>query len=389
MDKDKLKNDVNSQTLTVLDIITIFLKNKKNIFIITGIVFAVSTILYFFVFDLIYMSTASIKSTSKSGGLLGALEGGLPDIGGLDDLGLSGGKSAKELASYQDILTSRRCLEALINKFGLMERDEFDYMEDAIKDFRESKIKLTQEKVSDILYIGVYDKDPVLAKKMVEFLLEELNKINIEMNVLNAKNNREFIENRYLQSKVDLNRVEDSLKAFQMIYGIAPDLQIKASAQSVFTLEAELKAEEVKLDVIKKILNQEEPEVKMQQAKVNSLKNKIADIQNSTNLNDFIRLGNSPNIAMSYLRLQRDLEIQTKILTFLIPIYEQAKIEEKRETPTIIVLDKPYVAEKKTKPKRLTMVLLFTVLGFIIGLTYFILYEKYLNLKSQFNNYHK
>jgi tyrosine-protein kinase Etk/Wzc len=376
----------NESSLTIIDVISIFLSNKKKIFLITGIVCILSVILYFFVFDLIYVSSASVKSSSKSGGLLGALESGLPDIGGLDELGMGGGKSAKELAAYEEIISSRRCLEALILKFGLMQRDETDFMEDAIKNFREEKLVLSQEKLAGILSIGVYDKDPVLAKEMVEFLLAELDRINIEMNVLNAKNNRAFIERRYYQAKEDLTRVEDSIKAFQLIYGIAPDLQIKAAAQSVFVLEAELKAEEVKLDVVKKILSADQPEVKLQEAKVNSLRDKISGIQTSTDLNDFLRLGNSPQIAMSFLRLQRDLEIQTKILTFMLPLYEQAKIEEQRETPTILVLDKPYVAERKTKPKRLTMVVVLTFIGFIFANVFFVLYQKWKIYKVKIYN---
>lgn len=383
-DKENLNDSKKVSTLTLFDLLAVFLNNKKKILIFTVLSCIISIILYFFVFDLIYYSSATIKSTSKSSGLLGALDAGLPDIGGLDDLGIGGGKSAKELASYQEILMSRRCLEELILKFGLMERDEYDYMEDAIKDFRENKLKLTQEKISDVLFVGVFDKDPALAKEMVEFLLQTLNKINIEMSVTNAKNNREFIEKRYTQAKKDLSLVEDSLKQFQMIYGIAPDLQIKASAQSVFTLEAELKAEEIKLDVIRKILSSDQPEVKIQEAKVSSLREKISGIQNSTDLNDFLRLGNSPIIAMSYLRLQRDLEIQTKILTFMIPVFEQAKIEEQRETPTVIILDKPYIAEKKTKPKRLTMVIIFTFLGFIISIVYFLIIEKIGELSAKY-----
>ncbi|MBZ0204303.1 MAG: hypothetical protein K8I03_14915 [Ignavibacteria bacterium] len=382
MEESNLDRQSDNNSLTLLDVIIIFSKNKMRIFLATGIVCILSILVYFFVLDLIFISTASVKSSSKSGGLLGALDAGLPDIGGLDELGVGGGKSAKELAAYEEILSSRRCLEELIIKFGLMERDEYKFMEDAIKDFRENKLLLSQEKIAGILFISVYDKDPVLAKEMVEFLLSQLDKINIEMNVLNAKNNREFIERRYYQSKDDLAKVEDSMKAFQLIYGIAPDLQIKASAQTVFTLEAELKAEEVKLDVVRKILSADQPEVKLQESKVNSLRDKINGIQSSTDLNDFLRLGNSPQIAMSFLRLQRDLEIQTKILTFMLPIYEQAKIEEKRETPTVIVLDKPYVAERKTKPKRLTMVIVLTFISFGISIGYFVIKFKWLQFKS-------
>jgi capsule polysaccharide export protein KpsE/RkpR len=201
--------------------------------------------------------------------------------------------------------------------------------------------------------------------------------------VLTAKNNREFIEKRYFQAKEDLTKAEDSLKSFQIIYGVAPDLQIRAAAQSVFTMEAELKAEEVKLDVIKKMLSSDQPEVRLQEAKVNSLKEKIASIQASTDLNDFLRLGNSPQIGLSYLRLQRELEIQTKILTFLLPLFEQAKIEEKRETPTILILDKPVVSERKKKPKRLTMVLAVTFVGFIFANLYYAFKFKLIKVRDK------
>lgn len=386
MSNEKPENNKDNQFLTILDLITIFLNKKMKVFLITGIICVIAIILYFFVFDLIYMSTASVKSSTKSGGLLSALDAGL-DIGGLDEIsGIGGGKSAKELAAYEEILISRRCLEPLIVKFGLMERDQMEFMEDAVKSFRDEKLKITTEKLSGVMYVAVYDKDKVLAKEMVEFLLEQLDKINIEMNVLNAKNNREFVEKRYIQAKEDLTKVEDSIKAFQLIYGIAPDLQIKAAAQSVFTLEAELKAEEVKLDVVRKILSGDQPEVKLQEAKVNSLRDKISGIQTSTDLNDFLRLGNSPQIAMSFLRLQRDLEIQTKILTFMLPIYEQAKIEEQRETPTVIILDKPVIAEKKSKPKRLTMVILITIVGFFGAFTFFVLKFKWDAYKSVLQN---
>jgi len=369
---------------SMFNLMLILIKRKKFISFFTLFVCIISVVLYFFIFDLIFFSNATVKTPNKTSGIFGALQGLSEGIGDLDDLSsMGGGKSSKELASYENIIISRRCLEEFVLKFNLMEREEYRFIEDAIKDVRENKIKLDIDKPSSTLSIGVYDKDPVLAKEMVDFLLEKLNSINIEINVLNAKNNREFIEKRYYQAKDDLTKAEDSLKSFQLVYGIAPDLQIKASAQSVFTLEAELKAEEVKLDVIKKILSSEEPEVKLQESKVNSLRSKISEIETSTDLNDFLRLGNSPQIAISFLRLQRDIEIQTKILSFVLPIYEQAKIEEKRETPTVLILDKPYVAERKTKPKRLTMTLVFTFVGFVIAFSLSILYEIFEEHKSR------
>lgn len=379
--KEELQRVNSGKGISFLEIIAIFLKNKKRIFIITGIVCVISIILYFFVFDLIYFSSASIKSSTKSSGLLSSLETSLPDIGDLGDF-TSGGKSVKDLATYEKIITSRRCLEPLIVKFKLMERDKYVYMEDAIRAFEEGKLEIKQDKVAGILVVGIYDKNPQYAKEMVEFLLQELDKINIDLNITQAKNNREFIEKRYFQAREDLKNTEDSLKSFQMVYGISPDLQIKAAAQSAFTLEAEMKAEEVKLDVMKKILSADQPEVKTQEATINALKEQLSKIQNSTDLNDFLRLGNSPTIAMSFYRLQREVEIQNKILTYLLPVYEQSKIEEKKETPTITILDNPYIAERKSKPKRLTMVVIFTFLTFMFSSSFYIFKYKWYQFKK-------
>jgi len=356
---------------TLLDVYMIYRKHRKVILSITLITCIISIVLYYFVLDPIFLSTATIKSTSKGGGIASMLEGNIPDIGGLDDFGLGGGgKTARELASYESILTSRRCLEEVLNKFGFMQREDLDFVEDGIKYVR-ANMSISQDRLAGTLSVGFYDKDPVLAKDVVEFLISQLDKINIELNIQNARSNREFIEKRYFQAKEDLAKAEDTLKAFQVIYGIAPDLQTKAAAQSAFTLEAELKAEEVKLDILKGILSPDQMEVKTQEAKIQSLKEQIGKIQTSTDLNDLLRLGNSPQIVLSFYRLSREVEIQNKIVTFLLPLYEQAKIEEKRETPTIMVLDKPYVAERKSKPRRLTMVVFWSLFSFIASNIFF------------------
>src|SRR5207244_585699 len=100
-----------SRGFTLIDLYLIYVRNRKPILLITFIICIISIILYYFIIDKIYLSTATIKSTSKTGGLLSNLEG-IPDISGLDEIGIGGGgKSARELAAYEEILNSRRCLE--------------------------------------------------------------------------------------------------------------------------------------------------------------------------------------------------------------------------------------------------------------------------------------
>jgi uncharacterized protein involved in exopolysaccharide biosynthesis len=114
---EEVKNE--ERSLNLIDFILIILKWKRFILVTTGIVGLISIILYFFVFNLIYLSTATIKSSGKSTGLFSAIEG-LSNLGSFEDLTASG--KSQELAVYREIVSSRRCLEQLISRFDLMKR---------------------------------------------------------------------------------------------------------------------------------------------------------------------------------------------------------------------------------------------------------------------------
>ena len=308
---------------------------------------------------------------------------GLPDIGDLGDL--TGSSAAgKELALYENILTSRRCIEEAIIKFNLNEDWDFKYMQDGVKNFRDNILDIKKDKLAGTMDIGIYDDNQTRAKDIAEFMISQLNKINIELNVQNAKANREFIEQRYYLVRQDLRAYEDSLKTYQDSYGIAPDLKAKAVAQAEIQMETEVKSEEIKLEMLRKILSPEASEIKLQENKIADLKNQLYDILNSKDSTASLNLKGAPKIILNYLRLVREVEIQNKMLAFILPLYEQAKIEEKKETPSVIILDQPNFPEKKTKPRRLIFILISLVLSFTISSTWFIIYSKWKIFKAQF-----
>ena len=51
--------------------------------------------------------------------------------------------------------------------------------------------------------------------------------------------------------------------------------------------------------------------------------------------------------------------------------------------PTVLLLDKPAIAEKKSKPKRLTMVLIITFMGFSLSCMFFIAKPKLNEYRSK------
>jgi tyrosine-protein kinase Etk/Wzc len=60
----------------------------------------------------------------------------------------------------------------------------------------------------------------------------------------------------------------------------------------------------------------------------------------------------TPELALQLARLTRNLKIQETIYELLKQQYEQAKIQELKDTPTIQVLDKADIPQIKSRPKR-------------------------------------
>lgn len=377
MDNNQSASD--SQTMrkgeTVLvKYINILLSYKKLIGITVLSAGLVTAFLVFFIIKPVYYSSAVVKAAGKSSGIGGLLSGGsLPDIGGLDEI--SGGSVGKELSLYTQILLSRRCLEEAVKKFNLMEVYDQKYMQNMLKDMRDRVVEISKDNKSGTMEIGVYDTSPERARDIAVFLVEQLNKINTELNVLNAKNNREFIESRYNGIKEELKMAEDSLKIYQDLYGMAPDIVAKSVVQTAVQMEAEIKSEEVKLDILKKVLSPDQSEVKLQEEKISALRNELQKVRTSEDENNYLNLKNTPGKVLNYLRLTRNVEIKNKLLVYILPMFEQAKIEEKKEMPSVLVLDQPDLPELKKKPKRLTLVALSMIASFALLSVGVIMYE--------------
>jgi tyrosine-protein kinase Etk/Wzc len=377
------------KNITLYDLIEVYQDNKKKIIFFTISVGLITAFFLYFIIDPVFLSTSTVKTTSKSSGLENLVSQSVPGLGDFSDLG-SSSSVIKELSLYENILNSRRCIEETIIKFKLNDEWGFRFMQDAVKNFRENVVDIKKDKIAGTMEINVYDKIPERAKEIANFLIYELNKINIELNVQKARTNREFIEERYKSLRVDLKNAEDSLKVYQDINGIVPDVRLKAIATAEIQLETEIKSEEVKLDLLHKVVGSQEPEVKLQEEKVSSLKKQLNDVLNSTDKTSSLRLKGAPEILINYARNLREVELQNKLLAYIMPLYEQAKIEEKKEMPSVIIIDQPDLPERKAKPKRVVNIILSLLLSFTGSYTLLLILKIIkINFKIAINNTNK
>lgn len=281
---------------------------------------------------------------------------------------LTGGPT--ELDKYIAILKSATITDDVIKKFDLRKeyKMEDDYYEDVVKKWQKNLELEIQEEGN--LTITVYSKDPKKAADIANYLVERLNDVNTQLSVTNAKANREFIEKRYLQNLEDINRLETEMKEFQQKYGVmAIPEQIEATVKSMAEIYLEMYKKEVEYNVVKQNYGQDHPLTKYAKTNLDELRKKIEQLNQGTDVSQkdvklLIPFKTAPKLANEYLKIYRNLEIQYKILEFIQPLYEQAKVEEVRNTPSVLVLDKAGPPEKKAKPR----IRIYFLIGFVSSL---------------------
>ena len=75
-----------------------------------------------------------------------------------------------------------------------------------------------------------------------------------------------------------------------------------------------------------------------------------------------------PPLALDYARLLRDVKVQEAVYELLVAQYEEARIQETKDTPTVEVLDPARKPQKKVRPVRWLFVLSLTAAAGILSL---------------------
>ncbi|MCK4966328.1 hypothetical protein KAS50_04815 [bacterium] len=360
----------------ILDYLIVLAKRKG--LIITFTVFAaIITITLSLILPKWYRAESVIMPPESESGLLG-VSSLLSQFDELPVGGLSLGKTSEKTKRLMTIMESRTIMEKVVKKFDLIKSYKEKNITDTIKRLRKYTTFKIQE--SDAISFTVIDKSPQKASDMANYFLSEMEKMNIELNIEKARNNRIFVEERYKQNKIDLRNAEEKLKEFMNTHNVVslPE-QTEAAIQAAAELGAEVYRIEIELGIKEKTLGRNhstisslKTELKEYQKKLDRLfdesenpaKKEISgDI---TNL--FIPFSKAPEIGVEYIRLKRDVGIQNKIFELLTTLYEQAKIEEAKDTPTIQILDRAVPPEKKYKPRRMILVVFWTSAAVIFSI---------------------
>jgi tyrosine-protein kinase Etk/Wzc len=159
---------------------------------------------------------------------------------------------------------------------------------------------------------------------------------------------------------------------FQLATGVLNvEEQVKATIGAAAQLEAQRLMIATELEMDNRVLGSESPETRFMRLKLASVDSTMSELvrkKKPGEPNDFLlRLQDIPGEGVAYLRLMRDIEIQQLLVGYILQQYEQAKLEELRNTPTVMRLDPPVVASKRIWPRRGMMVVLSALGAFLLA----------------------
>jgi uncharacterized protein involved in exopolysaccharide biosynthesis len=364
------------EEVTLLDYWQVVSKRKRPIAAFCSAI-ALIALVVSLLLPKIYESTATLlpQLESNNGLGLGALLTSGAANSAAQTLGISlPGAPATPTDIFNAMLKSRIMADEVIRRFNLLEHYDKKTMHDARLVLEAAtRIVVTKEKV---IKVTVEDKDPQLASEIANFYVSNLDRLNQTLSVSKARDNRKFIEQRVTETKQDLVKLEEALKEFQtQNRTVAIEAQSKAMIEATATIQAQIMAQEVQLQVMGTYLATDHPEIGRLKSSLSELRKQLQIMESGKSgkdrqPGDRLRpaITSVPALALEYGRLTRDLKVHETLYALLIAQYEQAKLAEARDTPTVQVLDPAIPAERKSRPKIALNVLIAAILSLLIAI---------------------
>ena len=273
---------------------------------------------------------------------------------------------------YIDILKSRIVQDTIIRKFNLVKKFNTSNIDKARKRF--SDIVKFKSGITGMVRVEVTLDDPVLAADIANALVARLDQVNREIIMTKGKEMRIFLENRLKEAEEELRESQEKLSTFQekhKVMDISQELQAAISTYS--DLKAQELSKEIQLQTLLKVVSPDHPQVRQLEIELNTLKQKLKQYE-SMGIGGFgaginVPLDSLPSLAIQYANLKMDLEIKTKVYSYLVEQYEQARVLEAKDTPTLQVIDKAVPPQLKSWPKRK----LFVIGAFLISVIFSLL----------------
>ncbi|MCP4569669.1 MAG: hypothetical protein GY841_18985 [FCB group bacterium] len=281
---------------------------------------------------------------------------------------------------YATMLKSETVARNVIDELDLMAYFEQKTFQECYLYLKEkTAISITGEGVVELYF---EDKDPEMAAKVANSFIFHLDQLNREVKAAKARSDREFILERLNTTNIELDSARARLLAFQTSNkAIDLDQQKKMALDAASALKTQLAMTQVSRDVKSIRYSPDHPDVLHLENEIKQLKKQLAIVEKGSgdDLSYFgLPLADIPELAIRHAELAADLAIQVKVADLLTGLYEEARIKEQKDTPTISILETAYKPEIKYRPRR-TLILIVTFAASLVLAIFLALFGDYLS----------
>lgn len=275
----------------------------------------------------------------------------------------------------------------LINKYEL--NDSKNKIGLAMKKLGDDLLLEVEEKgsfgVTQILSLKLvaYHTSADTASEMVTYVYGVLDSTIKDYSSEHGRLNKEFILTQLQEAQRKLDSVNLEYQTFQKenkLFDIKT--QLEYSFETYSSLKTKLLQNEIKLANSKKSLGGQHSSVQQLREEVKVLRKHLKVIENGLPSDVLIGLNKSIELYPQYLSLQKSIESHSLNLASLQRQYESAHLSEVNTISRLKVIDDPYPAEYKSRPKRAVMILsiVFVYMVFVVS---FIMLRFFLQLYNK------
>lgn len=375
-----MKNDENisPRKFDVLDLFLVIATKKKALILvfITSIVISYLGV-FLFVEDRYEATSIIVSAVDETPGMLGSLSKSYNIL----PMNFGFAQSSAEIEKYNTIIYSRSSLESILSRCDLYRI--YGYDSTNLRDREKVLAKIakkvkTAETDDEAIKITFIDTDPERAASVANAIVELLNYRVIDLRISKSRENKLFLEQRLTDLSRELEQSEDSLKLFQEKTGM---LEINSQVKEIMilysTLEANVISKQIYLGFLEKIYDQGSSLIATTRMELEEYQRKLDELNRKRQPGSLVLpLKSLPNISVDYLRLFRTVEIKSSLLKFLVPLYEQAKIDEKKDYPILQVIDKAIAPAKRSYPPRVLFTLGISLFVLCIFVLFYFVKEK-------------
>jgi len=354
--------------INVLDLLLVLSENAR-LLVLAPLAAGLVALGIAFIIPPTFTATTRILPPQQQSSTLAALAsqaGALSGLGGVAGLNI---RNPADL--YVALIQSRTVADRMIDRFGLLERYDVQYRDDARKAL--AKATSVSSGKDGLVSIEVDDGDPMRAAEMANAYVEELFTLNGQLAITDAQQRRVFFEGQ-------LRSAHEQLKSAQLALGASgvSESLVKSSPEAIVgaiaTIKAQITAQEIKLSTMRGYVTEQNPEYRLAKRELESLRTQLAQLERAQPAQGVQNV--------DYLNRYRDFKYQETLFELMTKQYEIARLDEAREGAVIQVVDKAVPPERKSRPKR-ALIAVLTALAAGLLLVLYVFARESLRLSAR------